>query len=222
MTSGGAPTSQLVLVSGGNQTATVGDQLGQPIRVMAQDAQGNPIAGVQVLFQPTVDALGQGSLDFQLSSPSDVTGDDGMAETFVTTSTVAGSNNVRVMAPDLPDASQLLVSNFGTPAPATALVLEAGDTQAAVANQNFGAPLVVAVADQFGNPVPDTQVTFAVATVTRPRLPTERSPRLHTCTLSTSTSSSSLSPPTPSSSSSSQPQSSLAARATLPLLARSN
>ena len=155
VTSGGAPTSQLVLVSGGNQTATVGDQLGQPIRVMAQDAQGNPIAGVQVLFQPTVDALGQGSLDFQLSSPSDVTGDDGMAETFVTTSTVAGSNNVRVMAPDLPDASQLLVSNFGTPAPATALVLEAGDTQAAVANQNFGAPLVVAVADQFGNPVPD-------------------------------------------------------------------
>ena len=164
ITVGGAPTSELLLVSGGNQTATAGDQFAQPIRVMAQDSQGNPLANVQVLFQPTVDALGQGSLEFQIATPSVTTGDDGMAETFVTAGTVAGGNHVRVMAPELAGSSNLLVPNFATPAAATALVLESGDTQAAVAGANFGSPLVVAVTDQFGNAVPDTQVTFAVAT----------------------------------------------------------
>jgi adhesin/invasin len=156
-------SSQLVLLSGGNQTAEVGTTFAQPIRVLAQDAQGSPLAGVQVMFQPSVDALGQGNLDGTLSVVNATTGQDGTAETFLTTSTVAGGNHVRVMAPDLTGAP-LLVRNFGIPAPASALAIESGDAQQAVAGQNAAAPIVVSVTDSFGNAVPDTQVTFAVAT----------------------------------------------------------
>ena len=84
----GVPAN-LVLVSGNNQTGSVGQSLASPLTVQVTDASGNPVPGIAVLF--TV-ASGGGTL----TASSVTTNGSGLASSVLTLGPSAGANSVTV------------------------------------------------------------------------------------------------------------------------------
>ena len=90
----GETPDALVKVSGDNQNGTPGSRLSNPFVVEAQDEDGEPIEGVRVAFSVTA---GGGSL----SETSDVTDEDGHAQTTLTLGSAPGVNSVRASVSDV-------------------------------------------------------------------------------------------------------------------------
>jgi mono/diheme cytochrome c family protein len=76
----------LVEVSGGQQVATVGSTLDQPLVIQVNDAQGAPLAGAAVGLQVNGDAI--------VTPASGLTGPDGQLSVGVALGTVAGRYQV--------------------------------------------------------------------------------------------------------------------------------
>ncbi len=79
--------ASLVLISGNNQSGTVGQALVNPFTVEVTDASSNPVAGVTVTFAVTA---GGGTL----SAASVVTNSSGLASSILTLGSTAGTNTV--------------------------------------------------------------------------------------------------------------------------------
>ena len=148
------PATQIVLTSGDSQTGTAGSELAAPLVVTAEDAQGNPIAGVTVVFGVTD---GGGSV----STDSVATDEQGQAQTTLTLGTTAGTNTVQASATDL-TGSPISFTASGAAGPANHIVLTSGNNQSAVSGTTLGAPLVATVEDTNGNAVSGSTVTFVV------------------------------------------------------------
>jgi adhesin/invasin len=147
--------TQIALVSGNNQTATVGTRVTNPLVVGVKDANGNPVSGFMINF--TI-ATGDGSV----SAETVLTNAQGQAQTLFTVGTTAGANSVRVNATGL-SGSPVTFTATGTAGTATNLALVSGNNQSATVGTALSAPFIVAVTDTYGNPIANTAVTFAVA-----------------------------------------------------------
>ncbi len=104
------PASQLVMISGNNQTGQVGAALANPFVVEVKDASGNPVPGATVTF-----AVASGSGSLSNSSPQ-ITGANGRASVTLTLGATPGSNTVTASSVGL-NGSPILFTATGTQAP---------------------------------------------------------------------------------------------------------
>ncbi|HEX9755885.1 MAG TPA: Ig-like domain-containing protein [Gemmatimonadales bacterium] len=149
-TAAAAPPSQLVVAAGDNQTGTVRSTLPIALAVKVTDAFNNPKAGVTVSFNVT---LGGGTL----SSPTAVSGADGIASVEWTLGQTAGIQRVSASVTGVPAVNITATASAG---PAAKVVIIGGNNQSAQPGARLPDSLVVRVTDQFDNPVADVLVTF--------------------------------------------------------------
>jgi adhesin/invasin len=148
----GAAT-QVVVVSGDNQSATVGSAI-NPFVVAVKDANGSPVSGFLVTFNVT---RGGGTV----SSPSVATNASGLASTKLTLGPIAGANIVTASASGLA-GSPLTFTAIGTAGPAAQIVSVSGDNQSGPPATALASPFVVRVQDASQNPVAGVTVAFAI------------------------------------------------------------
>ncbi len=139
----------LKIVSGNDQTSTVGWYLPLPLVVEVVDSAGNPVAGVTVsLTGPSVTFL----------SPL-VTGGDGQASFEpVAIGTTVGTNSFTAASNGL---ASVVFTETGTPDFAAKIIVVRGDGQSGAIGTRLANPLVAKVEDFYGNVVPGSVVTFA-------------------------------------------------------------
>jgi hypothetical protein len=149
------PAAAVVKRAGDEQTASVGSTVPTAPSVTVQDANGNPVSGVTVVFAP---ATNDGS---SVTGGTQVTNAAGIATVGTwNLGTVAGTKVLTATVTGLPAASFVASAIAGPPALVTT---NRGDLQTAVARTAVEVAPSVIVTDMNGNPVPSVVVTFAVA-----------------------------------------------------------
>lgn len=142
----------VLVVSGGDQTGTVGEALPDPVVAEARDEFSNPVPGVTILFEPQ---SGAGSVaDAQVA-----TDQQGRASTSWILGTTPGQQSlmVRLQTAGTPASEVQATAVAGA---AEALVKVSGDEQQAPPADTLPNPLVVRAEDAFGNPVQGVTVSF--------------------------------------------------------------
>ncbi len=150
----GVPTA-IVVVSGGNQEATVGTSVPQAPTVRVTDGAGNAIAGVTVRFA-IIDGGGSVIGD---SLTTDGNGNAMVGQWIL--GTAPGINTLRASIP----STTLSTNITATAVVGGGVVVRATGALAYVAlvGQTVAPAPAVKVLDSFGNPVQDVAVTFTVA-----------------------------------------------------------
>ena len=128
-----------------DQTGQVGTALASPLVVQIADAFGNPIAGIDVVW--TVDGGGS------VSSATTTTGADGQTSVTRTLGTTAGTQRTLASVDGLAGSPVTFV-HTATAGAASGLSIVSGDDQTGPVSTELPHPLVVAVRDGGGNPVP--------------------------------------------------------------------
>jgi hypothetical protein len=149
----GPTPSAIVVVAGDKQTGTVGQALPQPLVIKVTDQSGAAVAGSTVSW--TV-STGGGSV----SAASNQTDGQGQAQIAWTLGHAAGSNNNTVAA-RIAGLSVTFTASAGAGSPAR-LTMTAGNSQTGLVGQTLAQPLVVAVGDQYANPISGVSVSWAV------------------------------------------------------------
>jgi hypothetical protein len=144
---GDAPAA-LVAVSGNNQTAPVNTALPQPLVVQVNDASGNPVTGVSVVFSATSGTV--------TGSPA-TSNSSGTVSVSYTTGSSVGALTITAVVNALNTQFSVTV---GAGAPAT-VTISGGNNQTATAGSMLPQALSVVVADQYGNPVSGVAVNFS-------------------------------------------------------------
>ncbi len=150
--------------SGNGQTATVGQQLTNPLTVLIGDELGNPIAGRLVRFEVTRNngtLTGTGVTE----SPRIVsvpTNGSGLASVQFTLGTTAGGGNNRVKATSLGVAGEVEFCATGLPGPPSQIIANMGMNQRGGIGLPAPMPFEILVVDTNGNPVSGVDVTFQV------------------------------------------------------------
>ncbi|MDQ6829022.1 MAG: Ig-like domain-containing protein [Gemmatimonadota bacterium] len=144
------PTA-LTKISGDNQTGIVGAALANPFVVKVTDQSGQPMSGVSVQWTSTggtfsaasgtTDASGLMSVGFTIAG--------GTADAKTAVASVTGLNSVTFNVAT-------------TAAAASQLVKVSGDAQTGTVGTSLAAPLVVKVADAFGNVVSGVPLAFTL------------------------------------------------------------
>jgi alpha-tubulin suppressor-like RCC1 family protein len=134
------------------QSAPVGTAVPNPPGVALKDQYDNPVANLQVTFEVTA---GGGTV---VGSPVTTSASGEASVTSWTLGTTAGANTLRVTAAALAPVTLTATAVAG---PATALTV-VGDNQQATVNTAVATAPGVTVKDQFGNPIANVSVTFAV------------------------------------------------------------
>jgi adhesin/invasin len=149
----GAPAN-IVIVTGGGQSATVNTAVAVAPTVRVTDMHGNAVPDVTVTF-----AVESGSGSTTGAAPS--TDSDGNATLGSwTLGTSAGDNTLRASV----NGVSVLFTATGTADLPTTMTKHAGDDQTATVNTAVAIDPAVLITDQFGNPVSGVSVTFAVVT----------------------------------------------------------
>lgn len=147
-------TPATILTYGDQQSISPKGTTG-PLVVRVLDAQGRPLAGVQVTFSTT-------ATDVTFSSATATTTKDGYATTTVT-ATTTGQDTITAKAATLTATFTVNIGGGSTgPSQAGCLTVTAGQGQ--MVYQNFGAqsPLTVEVTDPSGNPLSGQKVVFTL------------------------------------------------------------
>ncbi|MEO8200468.1 MAG: kelch repeat-containing protein [Gemmatimonadota bacterium] len=156
-TQGDFPIS-LSVFSGNGQTGQAGQELAQPLQVLATDGNNQPIPNQIVNFVVT---SGGGSV----FAGTALTNASGIAAEVWRLGTVAGqAHTVEVRAVD-PDGTKHVFGVFTATVIAAnpdTIVIHAGNGQTAPTGQAVPIAPAVRLADQYGNPVVNQSVTFAV------------------------------------------------------------
>jgi alpha-tubulin suppressor-like RCC1 family protein len=154
------PPASMQIVSGDQQSDTVGRQLPQPLVVRVLDSAGLRVAGQIVNFRVT--AAG-GSV----FAGAAITNDSGEARERWTLGTVAGdTQRVEARAVDTQTGLALVFGVFsavGVPDAPTTATKVGGDGQSGASGAALADSLSVKVTDQFGNAVSGTTVTWSVS-----------------------------------------------------------
>lgn len=140
--------------SGAGASATVGTALTSAPTFTVTDASGNALGNIAVSIAVT---SGGGTL---VGAPTKSASGPTSVGTW-TLGTTAGTNTLTVTVSGL---TPLTISVTGTPGSAAKVVVTGGNTQTGLAGAQLGTPLSASVQDQFGNGIPNQQVTF-LATV---------------------------------------------------------
>jgi adhesin/invasin len=143
------PTTLTFSAASSGQTGTVGQPLAQPISVQVTDQAGNPIIGVVVTWT----VLSGGGSVSSATSTTDVNGD---ASVIWTLGTVAGTNTLRA---SIATGASADISAEGVSAAGSTMAITSGNPQTITLGATT-APMVVHVADQFGNAVAGATVTW--------------------------------------------------------------
>ena len=145
----------LAIVSGDDQTGTVGQVLSEPLVVRVEDRGGSAVSGASLLFTA---GDGSGSVT-ETTATSDA---DGRASTTWTLGTTAGPQEVTAAIAGVGSA-EISLSATAIAGEPTTFTKESGDQQDGETGQPLPDPVVVALRDEFGNGVPGTAVTFTIA-----------------------------------------------------------
>ena len=140
--------ASIALVSGGGQTGIVGTPLTTPAIIQVNAADGLGVPGVTVSFVPP----GGG----RVGSPAAVTDANGRVSTSLTLGTVAGP---QVFGASVGELHAILPETALSGGP-SAIDIVSGNGQTDTVRKSL-TPLVVRVADQFGNPISGTMVSWA-------------------------------------------------------------
>lgn len=148
------PPASITILAGNGQTATVGSAVATAPSVRVRDAGGNNISGASVTFAVTA---GGGTLVNAVRT----TDANGVATVGSwTLGTTAGTNTVTATVGSVAPAT---FTATGTPGAPTALAKASTDSLYASLGTAAPRAPIVRVRDQYGNGVPNTQVTFTVA-----------------------------------------------------------
>jgi len=143
----------ITAVGGMDQSGQVGTTLGNPLVVQVADAFGNPIPGVDVVW--TVDGGGS------VSSPTTTTGADGQTSVTRTLGSTAGTQRTLASVDGLAGSPVTFV-HTATAGGAAGVTIISGDDQIGPVSTELPIPLVVAVKDAGGNPVPGVAVSWVI------------------------------------------------------------
>jgi len=144
----------LVAVDADPRSATVDTEVDPPLSIQVVDQLGDGIQGVTVTFTaPT-----SGPSATVTPNPA-TTNANGVAEVTTTANTIAGTYTITGEVQGVTPLLEFQLENL--PGPAASVNGISGAAQSAVVGSQFGQPLVVKVADEFGNAVPNVQVAFA-------------------------------------------------------------
>jgi adhesin/invasin len=146
--------NSITAVSGMDQSGQVGTALANPLVVQVADAFGNPIPGVDVVWT----ADGGGSV----SSPTTTTGADGQTSVTRTLGTTAGTQRALASVDGLAGSPVTFVHTATAGAP-SGLSIVSGDDQTGPVSTELPLPLVVALRDGGGNPVPGAAVSWVIS-----------------------------------------------------------
>ena len=144
------PATAVVVNQGYNQSGAVKTQLPLALIAKARDSYGNGVPGISITFS-------DGGVGGTFSATSATTNSSGLASTTYTTSTKAGTLKIVASSGALPAAN---FSETVTPGPASTIAKVSGDGQAVAPITQLPQPLVVRVADQYGNVISGTSVSF--------------------------------------------------------------
>ena len=157
------------IISGDGQQNAAGKMLPEPLVVFASDQFGNPIAGEPVDFEvienngslipfSVLDDFDSPELSPSLTINTDAVGR--AAVRWLLGTEMDKPNRVKATLREL--KLERLFTTAASPAVASALEIESGNAQTGIVGEVLKAPLVVRVADRFGNPVANAHVIFAV------------------------------------------------------------
>lgn len=149
------PAALVVAVSGNNQNAVVNTPFAVPLVALITDAYGNPIAGIPTTF--TTATTGPGASLSQSSTSTDASGR--VSSSAVANSIAGGPYSVFISAGAISASPVFRLTNIVGAASGISIV--SGTPQTTILGTGFGAPLVVVVRDNAGNPVSGATVTFA-------------------------------------------------------------
>jgi adhesin/invasin len=143
----------VTVVQGDSLSGRVGEVLAEPLVLEVLDGVDRPVAGATVVIE-IVGAVAE---------PDTVTtAGDGRATAEITLGAQVGAaaGLVRVIAPESPADVEAGFTVIALPSSANGLAPVSGDDQTAPAGAVLPAPLVVAVADEFGNPIAGVPITW--------------------------------------------------------------
>jgi alpha-tubulin suppressor-like RCC1 family protein len=142
----------IAAVSGLGQSGLVGANLDQPFVVRAEDQSGASVAGALITW--TV-LTGGGTV----TPAQSVTDANGQASATLRLGSSVGQQTVRAT---LEGAQPVIFSATASSAPASALVLAAGDNQTATVKTTLATQITVKATDAFNNPKTGVAVVFQV------------------------------------------------------------
>ncbi len=142
------PTA-LSISSGNSQKAPVASPLLLPLNVKVKNAAGTGVPGIQVSFS--------GGVGGTLSSPTATSNSSGIASVTYTTGTVAGATQITASVSGL---TPVVFKETTLAGQASALNVYGGNNQTVGPGKAAAKMFQVAVADEYGNPVPNISVTF--------------------------------------------------------------
>ncbi len=152
----------LSIVSGNNQTGTIGTQLAAPLIVVLLDSLSHPVPNQTVVFKVTgsdgtVNVGGAGATAVNVTTDA-----NGQAKVFWTLGqrSGAGINTVQVSSPVA--FGQENFSATALPSTASKINVDSGNNQTGAVSQPLPFPFVAVVTDSGFNRVPNVPVTFTV------------------------------------------------------------
>ncbi len=154
---------RIEMVSGQDQSASIGTPLTQPLTVRLVDSDGSLVPGKDVVFRVVQGegTVGAGTLDE--SQAVLVTSDaDGLAATSFKVGARAGNGNHRVRARALGFDGEVVFNASATAALGDKVSIISGNNQRGAVNQPLPQPFIVAVTDVGNNLIAGAEVEFAV------------------------------------------------------------
>jgi hypothetical protein len=153
----GQPAS-IAILQGNQQIGRVGEPLAESIVARVTDSRGRPVTAVPVALTLADGAGGE-------STPSDTrTGGDGTAAFQVVLGSRVGpvEGAVAILTSEGVPTVRAPLRFTAVSASAAGVALVSGDGQSAAAGSRLERPLVVQVADAFGNPIRDVTIAWQV------------------------------------------------------------
>jgi len=156
-------SKKLVVVSGQNLTGMAGTQLTQPLSVKLVDEQLQILANEKVIFRVIKGEGNLTSVEGQKNRGLIVnTNDQGIAAVRFNIGSRVGMGNQQVRAKAVGAKGEIIFSASVTPRAASVISIVEGNNQIGTVSQPLPRALVIAVQDDKGNFIKNTQVSFKV------------------------------------------------------------
>ena len=149
------PPAEIRVISGDNQSGEVNSELSEPLIIEVVDAKGNPIENKTIIF--SADDGGMFSNDSNVQKV--LTDDDGRAQSKLTLGRDSGEKTIQVSLEgnSTPDITLLTIAK---PTPPKKFLELSGNYQTGELGKRLNEPFVVAVKDNYDNPIARHEVTF--------------------------------------------------------------
>ena len=157
------PTEPLVrVVSGNNQTGSVGTVLAAPLVAELRDASNQPVVGVPVVFRVTENSGGLLNGSGTVAAMAVTSNAQGRATVQYQVGSRSGVGNNVVEANALGFTGPAIFTASATPTAARRIVVDTGNSQTGAVGQPLPLPFVAIVTDETFNRLGGVSVTFRV------------------------------------------------------------